>query len=304
MRITILAGGIGGSKFILGAAGIADAEITVIGNTGDDLELHGLRISPDLDTITYTLSGLVDRGKGWGRADETFHAMDALNQLGGESWFRLGDRDLAVHLLRTKMIREGARLSEVSQIIASRLGAHAKIIPATDADLRTEIKTPAGWLPFQTYFVKERCAPEILDVRYRGEGRATDEALAAIEGAEIVVFAPSNPIASIGPILAVDGIREALLKSGSRRIAVSPLVGGKSLKGPSDRMMKAMGFSADAAGVAHYYGALITGIVIDPVDESLRSELGGLDILVTDTVMKNDDDKLRLAEEVIKWSSL
>jgi len=299
MRITILAGGIGGSKFILGASRIADAQITVIGNTGDDLQLHGLRVSPDMDTVTYTLAGIVDREKGWGRADETFHAMNAMDQLGQESWFRLGDRDLAVHLLRTKMIRDGVRLSEISQLIASRFGVTAKIIPATDSDLRTEIKTPAGWMPFQTYFVKEKCAPEILGIRYSGQALATTEAIAALECADIIVIAPSNPVASIGPILAVDGIREALLKTKCKRIAVSPLVGGKSLKGPSDRMMRASGFSADAEGVAKYYGPLLTGIVIDTVDQKAR--LPELDVLVTNTVMKNDDDKLRLAKEVIKW---
>jgi len=306
LNVVIFSGGIGGSKLVQGFYLNESFEsLIVIGNTGDDVEMHGLWISPDLDIVMYTLAELVDEMKGWGRSDETFDCMAAMGKLGEKTWFNLGDKDLAVHIIRTKMMREGKSLTEITRYFSKLLGIKADIIPATDQRVQTKILTPKGLMNFQEFYVRERCNPEIIKFFFEGEDSAkpSDEALSAIAHADILIFAPSNPIASIGPILAVRGIREAIAASRSKKIAVSPLVGGKSLKGPSDKMMLAAGYEPDAAGVADYYKGLIDAIVIDKEDRerSARLELDGLRVKVTDTIMNSKGDKKRLAEELIKF---
>ncbi len=305
MKITIFAGGVGGSKLVEGFShAVKPDDITVIGNMGDDVDLHGLRICPDLDIVTYTLAGIVNPGTGWGMDGDTFHVLDALERLGQDSWFRLGDRDLATHIFRTSLIRNGARPTDVTRRIADMLGVHARIIPPTDSSVRTEIRTPGGWKSFQEYFVRDRCRDDVLDVEYNGasSARATPEAEEAIRDADLIVFAPSNPIASIGPILSIAGIRDKLKKTRAYKVAVSPLVGGRSLKGPSDRMMKALGFPATAIGVAQYYVGIIDVLVIDEEDETLAGAIRetGCDAHVLPTIMASRDDKIRLAEEILK----
>lgn len=302
-RVTILAGGVGGSKLVDGFARLdPPVDLTVIGNVGDDVERHGLWVSPDIDIVTYTLAGLVDHEKGWGFAGETFAALEALGRLGEETWMNLGDRDLATHIYRTLLRREGVRPTVIAERIASRLGAQGHILLPTDDPLQTQIITPLGSLNFQEYFLRERCEPEILDVTYAGAASAapTPEALNAIRHAELLVIAPSNPPGSIGPILAVPGIREAILQAGAPRVVVCPLVGGQSLKGPSDRMLRAKGLSADPLGVADYYGGLFDVMVLDEEDRASAPHLErrGLGALVTKTIMHDRRDRLRLAQSI------
>lgn len=304
MTITILAGGVGGSKLVEGFAHAIDpAQLTIVGNIGDDLERHGLRIQPDLDIVTYTLAGIVNADTGWGIRGDTFETLAALGKLGEETWFRLGDRDIATHLMRTALAADGARPTEIALRIAARLGVRARIIPPSDSTVRTEVKTPSGWKPFQEYFVRDGCRDEVLDVAFRGAETAslTPEAREAIERAMLIVIAPSNPVASIEPILAVRGMREALAAAKAPKVAVSPLVGGKSLKGPSDRMMKALGFDADALGVARYYRGLVNALVIDAADASLAPSIDatGVTTRIAETVMKTREDKIRLAKTIL-----
>jgi len=279
------------------------ANLTVIANTGDDVEQHGLWVSPDPDIVTYTLAGIVDESKGWGIAGDTFHALEALARLGEDTWMNLGDRDLATHIHRTRRRREGVRPTTIADEIARQLGVTtARILLPTDDFLRTVVETDSGTMPFEEYFLKARCEPEPRDIRYDGadKARAAPEALDALDAADMVVMAPSNPIASIGPILAVPGIREALKRCSAFRVAVSPIVGGRALKGPSDRMMRAKGYSVDPVGVASCYEGLIDALVIDEADRAYAAALEGkgLKTLVTQTVMKNRDDRARLAGEV------
>ena len=305
-RVVLLAGGVGGSKMAEGFAQVCGPDrLTVIGNVGDDLERHGLWISPDVDILTYSLAGLVDRVKGWGFPGESFRVLGALERLGEETWFQLGDTDFATHIYRTELRRKGIRPTEIAKKIASHLGVSTTILPPTDDPLQTEILTEGGWLEFQEYFVREHCSPEVREVRYRGAdlARATDEALESIRNADAIVIAPSNPIASIGPILAVSGIRTAVEESLAPVIAVSPIIGGRSLKGPSDRMLRMRRNEVSPLGVARHYGTLIGSIVIDNQDrelsESIRKE--GWRVLITSTIMENQEDKCRLAEEILKY---
>ncbi len=303
--ITILAGGVGGSKLVDGLARVhPPSSLTVIGNTGDDVERHGLWVSPDMDIVTYTLAGLVNPETGWGLLDDSFEALEMMRRLGEEAWFRLGDTDLGVHILRTKWRREGVRPTEIARRIARALGVEVDIIPATDDIVQTHVDTPEGRLNFQEFFVRELCRPEIRGVSYRGaeSARATPEALAAIREAERIVIAPSNPIASIGPILAVPGVREALAATKAHRVAVSPLVGGRSLKGPSDRMMRAAGLASDAGGVAAFYRGLIDILVIDVEDSSRVEEIRalGMEAVVAQTVMRSTPEREALARACLE----
>ncbi len=305
-NVVLLAGGVGGSKMAEGFAGVCGPDrLTVIGNVGDDLERHGLWISPDMDILTYSLAGLVDRKKGWGFAEESFRVLQALERLGEKTWFRLGDLDLATHIYRTDLRKKGIRPTEIAEKIAKHLGVSTPILPPTDDPLQTEILTDEGWLGFQEYFVRERCSPEVRDVRYKAadSARPTDEVLDSIQNARLVVIAPSNPIASIGPILAIDGIKEALESSSARRLAVSPIVGGRSLKGPSGKMLEMRNLEVSPLGVARHYGTIVDSIVIDTQDselsESIRRE--GWVVLVTDTIMSDLDDKCRLAREILEF---
>ena len=305
--ITILAGGIGGAKLVEGVARVRDpASLTVIGNPGDDVERHGLAITPDLDIMTYTLAGIVNPEIGWGRKDDTYHCLESLGKLGEETWFDLGDMDLATHIFRTRLLSEGLRPTEVALRIASRLGVAARILPPSDDPVRTWVKTPAGWIGFEEFFVRDGGRPEILEVAFRGaeESAPTPEVLDALDEPRAILFSPSNPVSSLGPILAVPGIRDALERATCPRVAVSPFIGGRSLKGPTDRMMQAAGLSPTAVDLARYYEGLIDRMVIDEADAAERSALerAGLSVLVTKTLLDSIEEKARLAREILDWT--
>jgi LPPG:FO 2-phospho-L-lactate transferase len=309
MRVVLLAGGVGGAKMADGLAATVGEDLTVIVNTGDDLDLHGLAIWPDHDTVAYTLAGLDDEVRGWGIRGESWTVMDRLEALGETAWFRLGDKDLATHLWRTDRLRAGYRPTEVAIELATVMRIKPRILPMTDEPVRTEVRTDDGWLEFQEYFVHRHQEPIVHEVRFRGveDARATPEVLRAIEAAEVVVVAPSNPIVSIDPILAVGGMRPALDEARERGVpivAVSGIIGGKALKGPADKMLASLGEASSAAGVASRYAGLITHFVIDEVDAKLRPEVDalGLETLVTDTIMTDDAARARLAKEVLRFA--
>ncbi|XKE45149.1 2-phospho-L-lactate transferase [Halomonas organivorans] len=308
-RITLLAGGVGGAKLAVGLAAVCPPDqLTVIGNVADDQEFHGLWVSPDIDTLTYSLAGLIDRDKGWGLADESHRVLDGLTRLGRETWMYLGDQDLATHIYRTELRRQGIRPSAIAQSIAQSLGVTLNLLLPTDDRLQTRIKTEAGWLAFQEYFVREQCRPEVLDIRIDGlaEARPTPEALAAIERADLLLIAPSNPVVSIAPILEIPGMRQAVERSRARRLAVSPLIGGRTVKGPADRMLVAAGVACSNLGVADSYARLIDGLVIDAQDAGDAAALAerGLEVRVTRTLMTDTADKARLAREVLAFAGL
>jgi len=305
MEIVALAGGVGASKLLVGLSRAMDPrELTIIVNTGDDIVLHGLAISPDLDIVTYSLAGLVNPETGWGFRDETFRAHDQLAAYGRPAWFHLGDRDLATHIHRTAMLREGAALSEAAESIRAALGVQAKILPMSDQPVPTMIDTEQGQLNFQEYLVHQRAEPVVRKVIFAGIERAwpAPGVLESLERAAVIVICPSNPLISIGPILAVPGVREALRKRRKDVVAVCPIVGGKSLKGPSDRMLAQLGFDVSASGVARMYQDICATFVIDSVDAGERAavEALGMKALVCSTVMQTVQDKERLAREALR----
>ena len=306
VRVVELAGGVGGAKLADGLAQLEAVDLTVVVNTGDDLELHGLSIWPDHDTVAYTLAGLDDEVRGWGLRDESWTVMDRLAELGDPPWFRLGDRDLATHLWRTDRLRAGTRPTEVALALAEAMGIGSRILPMADEPVRTEVRTDDGWLEFQEYFVHRHQVPEVHEVRFRGidAARPTPEVLAALDGAEIIVIAPSNPIVSVGPILALPGMVEALAAARARGVpvvAVSGIIGGKALKGPADRMLTSLGRESSALGVATGYRELIDALLIDSVDADEAGAIAALGIrpVVTDTIMGDDAGRARVAAEVI-----
>ena len=307
MRVVELAGGVGGAKLAEGLAAHLGADLTVVVNTGDDLELYGLAIWPDHDTVAYTLAGLDDEVRGWGLRDETWTVMDGLAGLGDDPWFRLGDRDLATHLWRTDRLQAGARPTAVALELRGRLGFAATILPMADEPVRTEVLTGDGWLEFQEYFVHRHQEPEVREVRFRGieTARPTPEVLAAIDAADIVVIAPSNPIVSVGPILAVPGMTEALAVARDRGVpvmAVSGIIGGKALKGPADRMLASLGHESSALGVARLYAGIATAFVVDATDADAARSVAdlGLTPVVADTIMSDDAARARVAAEVLR----
>jgi LPPG:FO 2-phospho-L-lactate transferase len=284
MRITVLAGGLGGSRCVHALAQAAGpGNVTAIGNVGDDLELWGLHVSPDLDTILYTLAGLLDEERGWGVRDETYSALAQAERLGEETWFTLGDRDIGLHLVRTGLLDTGEPLSAVTRRLGEALGVGVRLLPATDDRLRTKIQTADAELDFQEWFVRRRHADRVEGVRFEGEdtARPAPGVPEAISEADLVVIAPSNPFVSIHPILAVEGIQAALRRK--RVAAVSPLVGGKALRGPLAEMMASLGHEPSAAGVRAVYGDLVSTLVLDRADEDLAAEIRGA--VVCDTVM-------------------
>jgi LPPG:FO 2-phospho-L-lactate transferase len=309
MSVVLLAGGVGGAKMAEGLAAHIGAELAVIVNTGDDLELHGFAIWPDHDTVAYTLAGLDDQVRGWGLRDETWTVMDRLEALGEAQWFRLGDRDLATHLWRTDRLRAGVRPTDVALELRAAMVFKPRILPMSDQPVRTEVRTDDGWLEFQEYFVHRHQEPTVHEVRFRGVDTAfaTPEVLHAIETADAIVIAPSNPIVSIDPILAVAGVRTALAQARDRRIpilAVSGIVGGKALKGPADRMLASLGEMSSAAGVAERYRGLITHFVMDDADADLVLAVDAIGVrtLVTDTIMTDDAARARLGGEVLRFA--
>ena len=308
-RVVELAGGVGGAKLADGLQAVVGADLTVIVNTGDDLERHGLSIWPDHDTVLYTLAGLDDEVRGWGLADETWTVIDTLAALGEDAWFRLGDRDIATHLVRTERLRAGDRPTDVARHLARALGVAATILPMSDDAVRTEVRTADGWLDFQEYFVHQGQRPVVDEVRFRGieAARLTPDAEAAIGGADVVVIAPSNPIVSTGPILAVPGMRAALAAARARGVpivAVSGIVGGLALKGPADRMLASLGHESSALGVARLYADIADRFVLDVVDADLAAGIEGLGLrtLVADTIMSDDAARARVARDVLAFA--
>lgn len=304
--IVVLAGGVGGAKLAEGLAAHLGDRLDVVVNTGDDCWRHGLLVMPDHDTVLYTLAGIEQVEWGWGIEGDTHAVMDQLAVYGEETWFSLGDRDMALHVARTAKVRAGGRLTEVCLAFQRSLGIAARILPMTDAPVATEVRTADGWLEFQEYFVHRRQAPEVLEVRFAGIGDATPtpEVRTAIDAARAIVIAPSNPVVSIGPILSVPGMRGLLERArtnGSRVAAVSPIIGGKALKGPADRMLATLGHEVSALGVARLYADLCDVFVLDTVDAALAPAIGalGLRTHVTDTIMGDDASRARLAGEVL-----
>jgi len=308
MKVCALAGGVGGAKLASGLQEVLPAgDLTVVVNTADDFDLWGLRICPDLDTVMYTLAGLSNPETGWGLAGETFDALNMLARYGEDTWFMLGDRDLATHLLRTTRLRAGETLTTVTASLSRSLGVRSVVLPMSDEKVSTVLKTRAGLLEFQEYFVRRAQRDEVLGVELRGiEGaRPTDAVLEALAAAEAIVFCPSNPVVSVGPILALPGMREALAASSAPKVAVSPIVGGRALKGPADRMLASLGHEVSAAGVAAMYVGLVDGMVVDRADEGERAgiEALGMKFLATDSVMRDAGDRARLAREVAEFGA-
>ena len=304
LRVTLLAGGTGGTKLAHGFALIGpDVELTVIANVGDDAEIYGLHISPDVDTLLYTLAGLVDADRGWGVRDDTYTAHLMLARLGEPTWFTIGDADLATHVHRTRRLREGESLTDATAAIAAALGIAARILPASDDRLRTRLETDAGFLDFQEYFVRLRQEPIVMGIRLEGMevARPTAAALAAIADAELLVIGPSNPFVSIGPILELPGVREAFAGASAPKVAVSPIVAGHALKGPADRMLASLGHEATALGVARLYDGLVDRFVVDERDAELRPRIEalGMAVDVLPTVMRTDDDRRALAAALL-----
>jgi LPPG:FO 2-phospho-L-lactate transferase len=303
LNVVVLVGGVGGAKLAYGLAQVLPPEdLSIIVNTGDDFWLYGLRICPDLDTITYTLSGLVDKVNGWGLAGDSRNMLEALKHFGEEPWFGLGDKDVATHLLRTAALREGDSLTNVTGRLTKKLGIPQRILPMTDAPVATIVDTVEhGEIDFQTYFVRYRWQPTVKSLRLDGIESATvsQPVREALEKADIILIGPSNPWLSIDPILAVPGIRALITARSIPRVAVSPIVGGKALKGPADKLMSELGYEPSAEAVVKYYGNLINGFVYDQTDAGLEIPLPHT--LTCETVMKSDEDKIILGQNVIDW---
>ncbi len=296
----MLAGGVGAARFLQGLVHIVPPQcITAIVNTGDDAQFHGLHVSPDLDIIMYTLAGLVDEARGWGIQGDTFACQDFLSRLGEETWFRLGDRDLATCLVRTRMLRCGLSLTEATDRLRRALGVEVRLLPMSDDPVSTEIVTPDGVLAFQEYFVRRGQQDEVRGVQFRGAdtARPGPEVLKAIDGSDAIIIAPSNPFVSIGTILAVDGVRTAMRRNRSRTVAISPIIGGTAVKGPADRMLRSMGLEVSAWGVATLYRDIAGTFIIDQVDAGLAPRIRemGMRVVVAATLMRGLPEKQSLA---------
>jgi LPPG:FO 2-phospho-L-lactate transferase len=301
VKIAVLSGGVGGARFVKGVVEVAGSpEVTVVGNVGDDLEVLGMHVSPDLDSILYALAGLNDERRGWGRAGETWSALESASALGGESWFRLGDRDLGLHLVRTQALRAGVPLSEVTSRLVRSLGLETQLLPATDDRLRTWIATAAGEFAFQEWFVARGHRDEVDSLRFEGAEAAVAApgVVEAIDGADLLVLAPSNPYVSIAPILAVQPVREAIERRRVPCVAVSPLIGGRAVKGPADRMLARLAGGTSPAHVAGCYAGLIDALVVDEADADALDGLG-VRAIVTQTLMTGTDARRRLAEAAL-----
>lgn len=301
--VLALAGGVGGAKLVLGLARVLnDGELAVVGNTGDDFNHLGLAISPDLDTLLYTLAGLADQSRGWGRRDETWRFMEALGQLGGPTWFRLGDADLALHVERTRRLMAGETLSAVTNRLRRELGVTTRILPMTDDPVRTRLRSGPGWLDFQDYFVRLRCEPMVQELDYVGAdaARPLPEVLDILGSDDLraVVICPSNPFLSIEPILAIPGMRAAIASCCAPVVAVSPVIAGQAVKGPTTKMMRELGLEATAAGVARRYADLLDAFVVDDADAATVVP-DGVDLVAGKTLMTSLEDRERLARTVV-----
>lgn len=300
MKVVLLSGGVGGARFARGLQeALEPGALTIVGNVGDDVEVLGLHVSPDLDSILYTLAGLSDDERGWGRGNESWRTLESAAGWGGEDWFRLGDLDIGLHLVRTKALQRGASLSQVTALLAAKAGLHTWILPATDDRLRTHVATPAGTFPFQEWFVARRHEDEVDAVIFEGieDARPAPGVLSAIAAAEAILIAPSNPYVSIGPILAVREIRETLESREVRCVAVSPLVGGKAVKGPADRMLSRMAGGITPSHVASCYEGAIDVLVIDEADAPATA---AVELVVTTTLMTDLEATRRLAETALE----
>lgn len=305
MKIAALAGGTGAAKLLRGLGRLVDpGDLTIIGNTGDDLCLWGLHVSPDLDTLCYTLGGVSDPGRGWGRRDESFHALEAMARFGEPTWFSLGDRDLATHLHRTRLLAEGRTLTEATAAVAAALGVAHRVLPMCDQPVRTRLLGPDGWLDFQEYFVRDKAQVAVRAVRYDGAASAVPApgVVESLREARAVIVCPSNPITSVGPILAVPGISRALGECRAPVLAVSPIVGGEAVSGPAGRLMAACGLPVSAAGVASAYAPWLDTLVVHHEDAGLATELSarGLGVLVADTLMTSPEKETALARRLLE----
>jgi LPPG:FO 2-phospho-L-lactate transferase len=310
MKVAALAGGVGGAKLADGLAQTLPPEdLTIIVNTGDDFSHLGLHIAPDLDTVCYALAGIANPATGWGQADETWLALESLGQLGGPTWFRLGDRDLGIHLERTRRLKAGQPLSQITRDFCLAWGIEPRVLPMSDDPVPTWVDTLEGELPFQEYFVQRQCHPQVTGFRFDGADRARPApgVIEAMQQADQIIFCPSNPWVSVDPILAITGVRDTI---STRRldkkcivIAVSPIVGGETIKGPAAKMYRELGIEPSALSVARHYTNLLTGFVLDNLDTNLVQEIHSMDVqtLVTDTIMKSPGDRRRLAEEVLAF---
>ena len=303
--ITALSGGVGAARFLTGLVKLVNEEdLRIIANTGDDIELFGLHISPDIDIVAYTLAGIVDEDKGWGIKGDTFHCLEMLKKHGADTWFNLGDRDLATHIYRTERLAKGFTLSQITDEICRALGLKVKILPMSNDKFETRIKIAEGSVHFEEYFVKRQAKDEVLGVEFAGatDAKPSPGVLEAILDAELVIVCPSNPVVSIGTILAVDGVRNALKRTSARVVAVSPIVAGAPIKGPADKLLRGLGLDVSAYGVAELYSDFLDAFVIDTKDEGEKNkiELLGLDVKVTNTIMKSLHDKVSLARTVLE----
>lgn len=306
MKTVLLSGGVGGAKMALGLQRVLPpGALTVIVNTADDLRLHGLYVSPDLDTVLYTLAGLVNPETGWGIEGDTLHGLRMLERYGQPTWFLLGDRDLATHVLRTRLLGEGWRPTEVAAYLAQRLGLKTKVLPMCDQPVATVVRTPEGELGFQEYFVRERCRPVVAGLEFRGVGsaRLTPEVEAAFGAAELVVIGPSNPYLSVDPILSVPGLRPALLAAPGPRLAVSPIIAGRALKGPAAKIMSELGLEPSARTVAGHYRDLVDLLVVDRADEALVGSVEAPRLVALPTVMTGLEEKEALARELVRLAA-
>jgi LPPG:FO 2-phospho-L-lactate transferase len=305
VKVAVLAGGVGAARFLRGLVEAVDpADVTAIGNVGDDLEILGLSVSPDLDSVLYALAGVSDEERGWGRADETWNALATVSELGGEDWFRLGDRDLGLHLVRTEALSRGDPLSAVTRSLARALGLELTLVPATDDRLRTIVETPAGAFSFQEWFVARGHRDEVDRLRFEGadSARPAPGVLDALEQADVILITPSNPFVSIGPILAVPAIREAVEQRKVPAVAVSPLIGGRAVKGPADAMMTRLAGGTTPAHVARCYEGLIDALVIDEADAGGETDLP-VRAIVTRTLMDGPEGRLRVAEAALEGAA-
>ena len=303
-KIVVLSGGVGGARFLQGLVQvIPQNNIVVIGNTGDDEEFYGLHVSPDLDIVMYTLAGVVNEKQGWGYKNETYHTMEQLSKLGNDGWFQLGDKDLATHIHRTNLLQKGKTISEVTEALRTQFGLNIKLIPMSDQKVRTKIKTDHKVISFQEYFVKNRAKDTVRAVTYYGSkiAKPAPAVLPAIMQAQAVLLAPSNPIVSIGTILSIPGIRDALRKTNAKIAAISPIIKGTTIKGPADKMMKNLGMEPSALGIAKAYHDFLDVMIIDTQDAALQKNIEKCNIktFVTNTIMKDQQTKKLLAKTVL-----
>jgi LPPG:FO 2-phospho-L-lactate transferase len=303
--ITALAGGVGAARFLTGLVKLVnEKDLSIIVNTGDDIEMFGLHISPDIDIVAYTLAGIVDEEKGWGIRGDTFHCLEAFRRFNREVWFNLGDKDLATHILRTTLLKNGLKLSEVTAQISRALGLNVMILPMTDDKFETRIITEMGSVHFQEYLVKREAKDEVLGVEFLGADNANPASgvIESIREAKLVIICPSNPIVSIGTILAVKGVRDALRHTDAERVAISPIIAGAPVKGPADKLLRGLGFEVSAYSVAKLYSDFLDTFILDSADSAERDKIEklGIEVKVTNTLMKNLETKIALAKTVLE----